>query len=308
MLWDCAQHGQEHLLVRQHHGRLNTGMGVAAGKDFGELLCLGYAPGHAQQVELRIGEAFRVGLEGVREFLGESPEKHGRLVVGIPYGVRTEVPAELAHPGFVHLAEQHPLALVESIEAHEHETPDALVAGGEDVCGALPLKPVAKIPVHHSLVAQSFITQSLTEVAIERQQYPPDAEKALFHGSRGQEMARKALQGFPLRLGKVRPVVLHLLDVRHVGEQPTGIHQILVDIVEIPEEGVAPEDEIVKWLRLLVKLPVAGIQFQQELYPVRRGLRSGAGDEIVHREEPGAHYGATAGSDDLFPEIVLEEA
>ena len=72
------------------------------------------------------------------------------------------------------------------------------------------------------------------------------------------------LDGLTLVLAQVFHSVLERLEVLHILQQGPGVHQILVNVVEVREHDVSPENELVQGLCLRIEVFIDGIQFQEE--------------------------------------------
>ena len=77
-------------------------------------------------------------------------------------------------------------------------------------------------------------------------------------------MPRETLQSFTLVFREIGKRVLDLLELLDIGEQAIRADQILVDIVEVTQDHIPPEDEFIERLRILDQILIAVVQFQQE--------------------------------------------
>ena len=50
-----------------------------------------------------------------------------------------------------------------------------------------------------------------------------------------------------------------MLQVSHIGKKLLGIRQIFIDIIEVAEDDISPEDEFVQRLGLLIEFCIAPI-------------------------------------------------
>ena len=57
--------------------------------------------------------------------------------------------------------------------------------------------------------------------------------------------------------------ILYLLQVRNIRKKQLRVHKILIDIIEVCKNHIAPEYEFIQRLRLDVQFPVTFIQFQK---------------------------------------------
>ncbi len=94
-------------------------------------------------------------------------------------------------------------------------------------------------------------------------------------------MAQKAFNRSPLYRGQITESVLQLTVIGNIGEKLPRIDKILVHVIEIPQNHIAPEDEFIQRLSLGINAPVTFIQFQQQTHPVRRLHSSHTEEQII---------------------------
>ena len=213
MFGNGAEHGEQQLLVRQHDCRFYAGIGRAALQDLGQLLGLGYASGHAQQVEFRLRKALRIWCEGRWKFNRKTLQEDRRLVGRVLYFLRAPVPAELGKARVVHAAKERFLAFVQGIEADEHEAVAPWKTLFGDVCRAFLLQPLRQVSVNHALVGEALFLEGAAERVVQRQKYAPDGKELVLNRSGTIEMIYKTLYCFSLGISKIAVIVLDLPEV-----------------------------------------------------------------------------------------------
>ena len=159
----------------------------------------------------------------------------------------------------------------------------------------LLLQPFRKVTVYHSLIGHPLGAQGFLETAVQGEQYVPNLEEALLHrallirliAAGSAKVGYETLHGLLLGICQVGEIVLHPLILGHVREKAPGRNQVLVHIVEVSQQDVAPEYEIVQGLRSGVEFLVAVIEGKQKVNPVHRRGAAYLVEEIVHRKHPG---------------------
>ena len=94
-------------------------------------------------------------------------------------------------------------------------------------------------------------------------------------------MTREAFQGLSLVVCQIRERVLDFLEFLDIGEKTVRRDKILVHIVEIAKDHIAPEDELVKRLGTLVQGLVAVVQFEEKGHSVARPCAGDFIEEII---------------------------
>ena len=310
------EQGHQQVLVRQDEGRLDRIVHPAAGQDVGGQFRLSGGGRDTDHMESRPGKPFRIHLECVREFPDIVPQEEGGLVAGIPDGLGHKVPGELRQSRITHPSENRFFALVQRIEADEDKTADA----GKGLCehighGRSPFQALGEVAIDHSFVGHFLLPEAFPEIDIERVQDIPDLEEAgldrgfiriQMHRQAAvpvAEMGDKAQDGLPLNVGQVAIIVLDALEIGHVGKEALRIHQVLVHIVEIREDHLAPENELIEGFRLGEDGPVGGVQFQQEPDAVRHFAAIDPIKEIIDGE---GHRGMKRTGRSALPHQVAE--
>ena len=121
-------------------------------------------------------------------------------------------------------------------------------------------------------------------------------------------MLQEAFDGLALGVGQVGEIVLDGLEVGYVGEEHLRVDPVFVDVVEVAEEDVAPENELVKRLRLGIQGPVAVVELDEELDPVRGADAGRFVEEVVDGQQLRGELGpAGTMEQDLFLEVLPEE-
>ena len=77
-------------------------------------------------------------------------------------------------------------------------------------------------------------------------------------------MGQETRHGFPLGLAEMAEIILHALEVRHIGKKSLRVHQVLVHIVEIGKDDFPPEDELIQRFSPGEHLPVSLIQLKEQ--------------------------------------------
>ena len=313
---DGVQQGHQEILVGQDESRFHRIPGIAAGQDLGGELRLSHGGRHVHDMEGGLSEAFRIHRERIREIPDILPHEDGRLVPGVPYGIGDEIPAELRQTGVAEAAQDRLLALVQGVQAHEHEPLRVREHGRQDVGdGLASFQAFGQVAVHHPLIGHSLRPEAPAEVLIKRKEDVPDLEETGLHGgvvriqTDGQpavpvaEMVHEMQDGLPLDFRQVAVVVLDILEIRHVGEQVLRVHEELVHVAEVREDHLAPEDELVQGLGLRVYRPVGFVQFQQQADAVGHLTALDLVEEIVDGQGLGRQHGPVRAA---LPQEVAE--
>ena len=121
-------------------------------------------------------------------------------------------------------------------------------------------------------------------------------------------MLDEVLDGLALVVGEIRETVLYLAIVGHVGKEAFRADQVFVDIVEVGENDVAPEDELVKGLGLWVQGTIDFVKLEEQV-DLGRSVHSG---DFVEEFIDGKHLRDKEGllfpgRGDSFPQILPEE-
>ena len=320
----------QQVALRQDEGGLHGGAGHPLPEDPGCQFGLPDGGRHADDLDFRHGKAFRVGAECLRELPDVLLHKDGGLVERVPDHLRRVVPAELRQGGVPHLREQEALTLAEGVQPDEDEPFRLGERAFQDVPGRHPvLQALGQRPVHHPLIGHSFLPQRLREIPVQGVQEVPDLQEAgldvlvRIHGD-GQpagvvpEVGHKAVHRIALDVRQIGETVLQPLEIGHIGEQGLRVHQVLVHVVEVRQDHVAPEEELVQGLGLGVKGLVAGIQLGQKPVPVRHVYAADAVEEVVdgiHRrrgDRPGGlplahHLSQVLAEEDCRPPVGKDE-
>ena len=91
------------------------------------------------------------------------------------------------------------------------------------------------------------------DVLLGMKQYPPVIE-----------MSHEALNSLTLYVAEIGESILNGLIIRHIGKQLLRGGKILVDIIEVTQYHIAPEDEFIQTLRFRIQFLIAVIQFDKQ--------------------------------------------
>ena len=272
-------------------------------------------------MESGLSDAVRIHREGVRKVADIVPHEDRGLVPRVAHGFRDIVPAELRQAGVAEAPQDRLLALVQGVQAHEHEAALLREHAREDVGhGLAAFQALGQVAVHHPLVGHPLRAETRPEILIEREKDVPDLQEAGLHGGivrvqpDGQaavpvaEMVHEMQDGLALDVRQVAVVVLDVLEVRHVGEQVLRVHEELVHVAEVREDHLAPEDELVQGLGLRVHGLVGLVQLQQETDAVRHLAAIDLVEEIVDGQRlRRAHRTVRAALPQEVAEVLPEE-
>ena len=94
-----------------------------------------------------------------------------------------------------------------------------------------------------------MVGESAVEVVVDVSKVAPQAQETLFEFGLMLlgEMAEEMAQQFALLVGKIAQVV-EFVDVAQVGKYAVGVGHVLVDVVEVADEQLAPTIELVERL------------------------------------------------------------
>ena len=195
---------------------------------------------------LDVGDLFRtvqVVESRSREFGGEIAEVPADEFSGFMGSfLQVEVviiPVEQGFPGFIQTVKQLLFHFVEHVESHKHI---ALIRKSSDI------KPVDDFAVEHAFVCDSLFSQHLSVSGIYFSQYIPERDEALFefrHLMDG-EVMEKLADGFFLSFFQKIVVICQGVQIPEVAEQSVRIGQVLVGIIEIADQHLAPEIKVVQ--------------------------------------------------------------
>ena len=310
---DTAEDRRQQGLVRQHDGRPEP-VAVSLSQQFGQELGLPYSGRDADDLDLRIGQSLRIRGEGLRKADGEVLHEERGLVERIADHVAPVVPAEPGQTGVLHLCKEFLLALVEGVQPDKNETLRVRECFLQDIRDEFDPDLLSQVAVHHPLISHSAGAEPLAETMVERTEEVPDLEEAafdvllaVFRADPVPEMVDKTADGFLLRRGQIGEFILDSFEIRHVGKQGVGIDEILVRVVEVGEQDIAPEDEFVQGLLQRRKVFIDLIELQQKGHLVGLGKMPGPVEKVIdgkHRRgkmRPGGsirrHF-----SGEIFPE------
>ena len=148
------------------------------------------------------------------------------------------IPVEQGLSGCVQLAEQSLFHFVQHVESHEH-----IGIVGE----LLYVHRFRHLAVEHSFVGDALFAESFLVLRIDVAQHVPqrDETSLQFRDLLDGEIAEKLAQCFLLSLLQKVIFSRQLVQVFQVAEQGLRVDQVLVGIVEITDEHLAPEIKIV---------------------------------------------------------------
>ena len=288
------QQGQQKVLVRKYEGGFDGCAVPDLFQDGRSQLDLAGRRRNADDPDVR-DALRRLHGKGLGEF-GEIPlHEEGRLVERMADHQGDIVPAELRHAGVPHFPHQDFLALVQGIQSDENE----LLLPRENRFQQVPDRDVLqagrKIPVDHPLIGHGPFFQMGVEPAVQGIEDVPDPEEphldvpVRVHIDREPagpvpEMGQETVHGVLLVLREIGITVLDRLEIGNIREKVLRVREIFVDVVEIREDDVSPEDELVQRLRLRENLPVTGVQFDQETDPVGRIDIVDFVEEVIDRQ------------------------
>ena len=72
-------------------------------------------------------------------------------------------------------------------------------------------------------------------------------------------MSHKCLQRLQLIIAE-KGIVLHRLELRHIGEELFGVDKVFVHVVEVGQDHLSPEDEFVQRLTVGNQLLVLAVE------------------------------------------------
>ena len=164
-----------------------------------------------------------------------------------------EVPIEVCLARLLQRCEQLLLYLLQQVEAHKQ-----IVLVREPRASAYSLATIFTVsahllhhaPVECSLIRQPLGQQVLVEVVVYIGEVAPQAQEPLLQLAVvvGTEVAEEPLYHGPLLVCEVGDIV-QLVYVPQVGEHAVRVGHVLVDVVEVTEQQLAPAVELVQRLR-----------------------------------------------------------
>ena len=291
---DGVQKGHQERFVRQDNGRILRG----AAYDVRQQLDLAYGGWYANDLERRHLHTSRVRLETLRELPDILRHEERRLVPAVPDHVPGIVPAELRGPAVPHLAHEGLFTFVQGVQPDEHISGIPMENAFENIGHRLVLQSFRELPVYHALIRQALGFKGFAEITVKRVEDIPDLEETFLDiGAVGAEVDREPaaavvempdeiLYRRPLRSCEIFKGILHGLEIGHIGIQHGRVGQILVHIIEVPQDDIPPENEFIETFRLGVQGLVAAVKLEEERYPVRAPAPVDLLEEVVDSEHP----------------------
>ena len=230
-------------------------------------------------------------------------EKRG-LVGPVLYGLSVIIPVEIPLPGLEQGVEQLPLASVGCIESHEDDVAVALQDLQQFRISVL--ETLGHRAVDHALVCLAPGKQGGAERGVYVIHPAPHTYEVTLIGfvPALYEHAPEKLYRLTLIVGQIVITAVYLLDIRDIGEKPPGIHQILVDIIEVVEYHLSTVDEIIQALReSLHPLHEHRIQAVQKSDLIQGAQAGQSSEQVIDIGQAGGEYGPG----DRLPEISAEK-
>jgi hypothetical protein len=82
------------------------------------------------------------------------------------------------------------------------------------------------------------------------------------------EMADEALNGLALGRSQILERILQRLEVNYICKQSRSIDKVFIDIVEISQQHIAPENEFIQSFRFRIQFPIALVELYEQPHPV----------------------------------------
>ena len=183
------------------------------------------------------------------------------------------VPVELSHARVFQLQEEPPFHLLEKVETHEDIMLEAEV-------GHLALHHVA---IQHALIGQAVAPEVIAEGMIQRAEGLPYVVEPLLQHGVGLHLSEERLKALALLVGEEGEVA-HLLPRLKADEELVGIHEILVEVIEVGKHELAPREEMVERLIAARELDISLVKAEDEVYLVGDDERGMAPEEVADGE------------------------
>ncbi len=129
------------------------------------------------------------------------------------------------------------------------------------------------VAVHHALVGYSGFVERVAEGGVDGAKVVPDGEELLLElrGLLDGEVVEELADGGFLRRGE-EAVVVEVAELLQVAQQTVGIGHVLVDVVEVANQQLAPEEEFVERLVAAGLLLVDLIEQARQAQRVANGV------------------------------------
>ena len=237
-----VEDGLEERLVAEDDGGLGLLLAQVGAQPVGEEACLRVLRRGGDVLDFLVsGEGVEVGFGQLGGEVAEvASDELARLVVGGVEVADVVVPVEERLPGSLEFLEEEVLHAVEDVETDEDVV---LVGQGGGI------ERFAGFAVEHALVGDVLCGEVVAEAVVDVAQDVPQGDEALFElGSLADgEVAEELTDGVRLLVVEEVECVV-CLEVLEVGEEPVGVDAVLVDVIEVADEQLAPEVEFVECL------------------------------------------------------------
>jgi len=118
---------------------------------------------------------------------------------------------------------------------------------------------------------------------IQRAEGLPDVVEPLLQHGVGLHLSEERLKALALLVGEEGEVA-HLLPRLKADEELVGIHEILVEVIEVGKHELAPREEMVERLIAARELDISLVKAEDEVYLVGDDERGMAPEEVADGE------------------------
>ena len=195
--------------------------------------------------------------------------------------VFVEVPIETCLSGFLQAREELLLNLLQDVESHKDV----------DIVIELDVLVLGHLAVECALVGQSLFGKALVVGGIDVVETVPELQETFLEDGVlvGREIAEELGQQLLLFFIEVGDVV-HRVDVAQVGKHLVGNGHVLVDVIEIGQQQLAPSIEMVERLVYARYRREDFVKVADEFDGVGNGQRAVLAEEVADGDVAGTPY------------------